>query len=104
MLDVNLGNKTLVIGVLIALILSYGMVNFDSGSSVSRHEGSGIRTAYKPADQSTEKFANANIAPEGIPAEELGVPATESVDKPVAESTDHKSSMSIRERRQLDLL
>lgn len=33
MLDINLGNKTLIVGVLIALILSYGMVNFDSGVS-----------------------------------------------------------------------
>ena len=33
MVDINLGNKTLIVGVLIALILSYGMVNFDSGSS-----------------------------------------------------------------------
>ena len=36
MLDINLGNKTLVVGVLIALILSYGMVNFDSGNTAVR--------------------------------------------------------------------
>lgn len=35
MLDINLGNKTLIVGVLIALILSYGMVNFDSGAGTS---------------------------------------------------------------------
>jgi len=33
MIDVNLGNKTLVVGVAIALILSYGMVNFNGGKS-----------------------------------------------------------------------
>lgn len=32
MLDINLGNKTLAAGILIALILSYGMVSFDSDS------------------------------------------------------------------------
>lgn len=36
MLDINLGNKTLVVGVLVALILAYGMVNFDSGNSGAR--------------------------------------------------------------------
>lgn len=30
MVDINFGNKTLAFGVAIALILSYGMVNFDS--------------------------------------------------------------------------
>lgn len=30
MLEVNLGNKTMVFGLVIALILSYGMVNFNS--------------------------------------------------------------------------
>ncbi|MBX3179710.1 MAG: hypothetical protein KF886_20340 [Candidatus Hydrogenedentes bacterium] len=30
MLEINLGNKTLVFGIVIALILSYGMVNFNS--------------------------------------------------------------------------
>lgn len=103
MLDVNLGNKTLVIGVLIALILSYGMVNFDSNANVS-HVNTGIRTAYKAVDKSTEKIATASIAPEAVPTEEFGVPATESAAQPVAESTDNESTMSIRERRQLDLL
>ena len=46
MLDVNLGNKTLLIGVLIALILSYGMVNFDSGS-VARQNGPAIKAALQ---------------------------------------------------------
>ena len=35
MVDINLGNKTLVVGVLVALILSYGMVNFDSRNQSS---------------------------------------------------------------------
>lgn len=30
MLEVNLGNKTMVFGIVIALILSYGMVNFNA--------------------------------------------------------------------------
>jgi hypothetical protein len=33
MVDVNFGNKTLIVGVAIALILSYGMVNFNSAMS-----------------------------------------------------------------------
>jgi hypothetical protein len=47
MLDVNLGNKTLVVGVLIALILSYGMVNFDSAPRDSQ-----VAPALKAAIQS----------------------------------------------------
>lgn len=36
MLEINLGNKTLVVGVAIALILAYGLVNFDSGRNETR--------------------------------------------------------------------
>ncbi|MBL7649188.1 MAG: hypothetical protein JNK74_23670 [Candidatus Hydrogenedentes bacterium] len=49
MLDINLGNKTLIVGVLIALILSYGMVNFDTGSRDSQ-----VMPALKAAIQSAD--------------------------------------------------
>lgn len=103
MLDVNLGNKTLVIGVLVALILSYGMVNFDSGSTVS-NKAPGIRTAFQPKAQISEPFSTASVAPENDPAEASDVPAADAGDQPIAESTDTKPRMSIRERRHLGLL
>lgn len=52
MLDINLGNKTLFVGVLIALILSYGMVNFDSTSRDSQ-----VIPALKAAVQRSEPAA-----------------------------------------------
>ena len=35
MVDINFSNKTLAFGVIIALILSYGMVNFNGGAKSS---------------------------------------------------------------------
>ena len=63
MLDVNLGNKTLTIGVLIALILSYGMVNFDSGTTARQNESS-IQAALQnsASDDTTMSTASAAAA------------------------------------------
>ena len=85
MLDVNLGNKTLTIGVLIALILSYGMVNFDSGTT-ARQNGSAMRTALQPADASIEALNDS---------------ATVAQDTSEVQATD-TSKMSSRERRRLE--
>ncbi len=59
MLDVNLGNKTLVVGVLIALILSYGMVNFDTGSRDSQ-----VMPALKAAIHAAEPAAVESVVAE----------------------------------------
>ncbi len=72
MLDVNLGNKTLVVGVLIALILSYGMVNFDSAP-----RDSAVAPALKAAIQSA---APAEV--ESVVAEEGSTKAPEAVAVP----------------------
>lgn len=50
MLDINLGNKTLVVGVLVALILSYGMINFDSGNAATRSIPMSISAAAVPSE------------------------------------------------------
>lgn len=61
MLDINLGNKTLFVGVLIALILSYGMINFDSTPTTGRTV-SAIATSIR-AD-STDESAVAKASSE----------------------------------------
>ena len=66
MLDINLGNKTLIVGVLIALILSYGMVNFDSGPSDSQ-----VMPALKAAIQTAEPAEAESVVAE----DEATVPA-----------------------------
>lgn len=62
MLDVNLGNKTLVVGVLIALILSYGMVNFDSASA-TRGKGSAVKAALYQGNSNPAQ----GTTPESVP-------------------------------------
>ncbi len=64
MLDINLGNKTLVVGVLIALILSYGMVNFDTAP-----RDSVVVPALKAAIQSAEPTESV-VAEDGTTAPE----------------------------------
>jgi hypothetical protein len=68
MLDINLGNKTLVIGVLIALILSYGMVNFDSGSA-ARTSGPAVKTALQQVVSSKTPTTTASATPAAIETE-----------------------------------
>lgn len=59
MLDINLGNKTLFVGVLIALILSYGMINFDSTPTNSRTIAA-ISTSVQAGAPSEPAVATAN--------------------------------------------
>ena len=74
MLDINLGNKTLIVGVLIALILSYGMVNFDSGSRDSQVMPAleaAIQTA-EPAEAVSVVAEDGTTTPEAVAAPENG--------------------------------
>ena len=87
MLDVNLGNKTLVIGVLIAMILSYGMVNFDSGTPASAGIPA-IRTAQQDVASAPMSMANATPVPERVPGHVLKAPASVSVAQPEADASD----------------
>jgi len=87
MLDVNLGNKTLVIGVLIAMILSYGMVNFDSNVPA----GAGVpamRTAQQSVESGPMSVANATSTHERVPGHVLKKRTSVSVAQPEADESD----------------
>lgn len=71
MLDINLGNKTLFVGVLIALILSYGMINFDSAPTSSRTL-SAISTSLQSSD--TNEATVATAAAESHPTKDASQP------------------------------
>lgn len=106
MLDINLGNKTLVIGVLIALILSYGMVNFDSGSA-SRTSEPAVKAALhqalstetpQPTDNAAPVEVSAEVSPElASDLADLGLTAEKMVEIGLtAEELDQMSPHQIR--------
>lgn len=97
MVDINLGNKTLIVGVLIALILSYGMVNFDSGSSGNTT----VPTIEASLDQTASRepgVATANAEPNGVPDQVLEASEAETEAAPMASDL---SSLSPEERMEI---
>lgn len=77
MIDVNLGNKTLIVGVAIALILAYGMVNFNGGQAdadfaFSKAEAASFRSPVRkpaPVVSPADAMAKANTeVVEGVDA------------------------------------
>lgn len=82
MLDINLGNKTLAVSVLVALILSYGMINFDSRNDATRSV---------PVSISAEQAA--------LPSDTTEINAVAQADNQSPADTD--ASLSSSERRAL---
>lgn len=79
MVDINLGNKTLVVGVLIALILSYGMVNFDSGTGkdLAFPKAQAVTAIQPPAPQQAESPDTTPSDQPNTVGEQLSAPAPE---------------------------
>ena len=90
MLDINLGNKTLIVGVLIALILSYGMVNFDSTPRDSQ-----VVPALKAAIEFAEPAETKSVVAED------GATAPEAVAVPGDGRTTIDQMFDAREKRHM---
>jgi len=97
MIDVNLGNKTLIVGVAIALILSYGMVNFNGAGPTSDLGFSKVEaTSYthqarKPAPERTPVEAMANVpveAVDGAAPADLAAPTDSGIDTEALSAAD----------------
>lgn len=73
MIDVNLGNKTLIVGVAIALILAYGMVNFNGGQADTDF-------AFSRAEAASFQSPVRKPAPVVSPADAMAKASTESAD------------------------
>lgn len=82
MLDVNLGNKTLVVGVLIALILAYGMVNFNGGTpqtdlAFPKVEASSYTSSSSAPSTETEVVNVASSAPDLVDSDSAALSAVQ---------------------------